>query len=53
MLLLIGSDFLHVGVKRILHTGFDEVLLGVVLETLRVERGLEMLKGESIVEDVS
>lgn len=52
MVLLIGSNLLQVGIEWVLHAGLDEVLLGVVLETLLVERGLEMLKGKSVVENV-
>lgn len=52
MLLLIRSNLLQVGIEWVLHAGLDEVLLGVVLETLLVERGLEMLKGKSVVENV-
>jgi hypothetical protein len=52
MLLFIGSNLLQVGVERVLHAGLDEVLLCVVFETLRVERCLEMLKSEGVVEDV-
>lgn len=52
MLLLIRSNLLQVGIEWILHASLDEVLLGIVLETLLVERGLEMLKCKSVVENV-
>jgi hypothetical protein len=50
--LLIGSNLLDVGIEWVVHACLDKVLLGIVLETLSVERGLEVLKGQSIVEDV-
>ena len=53
MLDLIGRDFLQVGIEGVLHAGLDEVGLGVVLQTLLVEGGLEVLQSQSIVEDVS
>lgn len=52
MFLLIRSNLLQVSIEWVLHAGLDEVFLGVVLETLLVERGLEMLKGKSVVENV-
>ena len=52
MSLLIGSNLLNVGVEGIVHASLDKVFLGIVLKTLSVESGLEVLKGQSIVEDV-
>jgi hypothetical protein len=51
--LLVRSNLLDVGIEGVVHASLDKVLLGVVPETLSVESGLEVLKGESIVEDVS
>jgi hypothetical protein len=49
--LLVRSNLLDVGIEGVVHASLDKVLLGVVPETLSVESGLEVLKGESIVED--
>lgn len=51
--LLVRSDGLQVGVERRRHAGVHEVLHGVVLHSFLVERGLEVLQGQSIVEDIS
>jgi len=47
----ITGDSLDVVVEGGVVTSISEVLLGEVGETLKVELVLEMLKGESIVED--
>jgi hypothetical protein len=50
--LLIGSNLLQVGIEGVIHASLDKVFLGIVLETLLIERGLEVLQGQSIVEDI-
>lgn len=52
MLNLVGRNLLQVGIEGVGQTSLDKVGLGVVLQSLFVESGLEMLKGQSIVEDV-
>lgn len=50
--LLIRSNLLQVGVERIFEPGSQEISMGVVLETLLVEGGLEVLERQGIVEDI-
>lgn len=50
--LLVHSDRLDIVVEGRRHPGVHEVLLGVVLQTLLVEGGLEVLQSQGIVEDV-
>ena len=48
----VDGDFFEVGVEGGVEAGACEVGLGEVLETLLIEGVFEMLKGESVVEDV-
>lgn len=50
--LLIGSDGLEVVVDDGVEASVGEVLLAVLLEALTVEGVLEVLKSQSILEDV-
>ena len=50
---LVGGDGLQVGVEWVGETGSDEFWLSVVGKTLTVEGGLEMLKSQSVVENVN
>lgn len=50
--LLVHSDRLDIVVEGLRHPGAHEVLLGVVLQTLLVEGGLEVLQSQGIVKDV-
>lgn len=50
---LVLGDLSQVGVEWVGEPGVDKVGLGVVHESLAVEDILEMLKGESIVEDLN
>lgn len=48
----VDGDLFEVGVESGVEAGACEVGLGEVLETLLIEGVFEMLKGESVVEDV-
>ena len=48
----VGGDFHQVLVEGVGETGGEEVGVGVVGETFTVELVLQVLEGESIVEDV-
>ena len=50
--LLVLGDPLHVRIDGVLASGGHEVGVGVVLQTLFVEGCLQMLEGQSIVENV-
>jgi hypothetical protein len=50
--LLIGSNLLQVGIEGVIHASLDKVFLCIVLETPLIERGLEVLQGQSVVEDI-
>lgn len=50
--LLVHSDRLDVVVECLHHPGVHEVLLGVVLQTLFVEGGLEVFESQGIVKNV-
>jgi len=52
MACLVGGDLLQVLVEVLSgEPGLGKVVLGEVLETLGVEGGLEVLKGQGIVQD--
>ena len=51
MLGLVGSNLLDVTVHGRIEASVGEVLLGVLGETIAVEGILEVLKGQSVVED--
>lgn len=51
--LLVRSNGLQVGVEGVHVSSADKVLLGVVLQALCVESGLEVLKSQGVVEDIS
>lgn len=51
--LLVRSDGLQVDVEGRGHAGVHEVFHGVILHSLLVEGGLEVLQGQCIVEDIS
>lgn len=50
---LVASNDHQVVIERVHVSRTDKVLLSVVLEALLVESGLEMLKGQSVVENIS
>lgn len=50
--LLILANPLQVTVHWVGESSVEEILMGEVLQALRVEGGLEVLESESIVEDV-
>lgn len=50
--LLIRADLLDIRIGSVLDTGLREVFLGIVLETLFVETGFQVLQGQGIVENV-
>jgi hypothetical protein len=50
---LVGSNDHQVVIERVHVSSIDKVLLSVVLKALLVESGLEMLKGQSVVENIS
>lgn len=50
--LLIQSDFLQVFVERVFESSPHEIFPGVVLETLLIKGGLEVLKRQGIVENI-
>lgn len=52
MFLFVRSDLLQVGIEWIFEASFHEIFMGVILETLLIEAGLEMLKCQGIVEDI-
>ena len=49
---LVGGHFHQVLVEWVWETGGDEVGVGVVGETFTVELVLQVLEGESVIEDV-
>ena len=50
--LLIRADLLDIRIGSVLDTGLREVFLSIVLETLFVETGFQVLQGQGIVENV-
>ena len=53
MSLLIAGNHLQVAVGSLVQARIDEVLLSVVLHTLRIEGGLEVLQGQGVLEDIN
>jgi len=51
--LLVRTNDLQIAIEGVHVSSTDKVLLGVVLQPLFVEGGLEMLKSKSIVEYIS
>ena len=53
MTLLILSHALHVGIERVGKPSIQEILVGEVFETLRIESGFEVLESQGIVQYLS
>lgn len=52
MCLLVQSDLLQVFVERIFESSPHEIFPGVVLETLLIKGGLEVLERQGVVENI-
>lgn len=50
---LVGGDLLDIGIECRIETSGGEISLGELAQALAIERVLEMLQGQGIVQNVS